>query len=378
MTWTIQTALTSIEVALRDAILDKLGKCITVADLTALRALASGARKDGERAYVTSAVLRYKFARFSQATDNGSTIIKPTDNPTAGRWLATSSTSSTGYLKAVELYEGEVNPEALLVRLNGVKPGVVITYDGDTFTNPSTIAGSIYRNDYDFDLYVISSNLRPQHQSVTGSAIASEAAADPGENAITGDVLALLAGNDLGLSPGVKWCEIVSRKREITSNAATLSDRLMIYALRIRVYASVHIIEDDSATIDLGSLSVQRELAAGTYDEDNYVSTNLVLAVGASGSLTVPVTTGVVNGTAVTSAATSHTFTASMLTYRDLSSAGVWSFVECVPGHQPTDVASGKLRVAVTETNSGGAIVSDIVLAPWLVTYGSPDILDAT
>ena len=37
-----------------------------------------------------------------------------------------------------------------------------------------------------------------------------------------------------------------------------------------------------------------------------------------------------------------------------------------------------QLRVAVTETNSSGAILSDIVLAPWLVTYGSPDILDAT
>jgi len=259
MTWTIETALTSIETALRDVILDRLGKCITVADLTALRALASAAAKDGQPAFVTSATLRYRFSRFSTAADNGTTVIKPTDNPTAGRWLATTSTSSAGYLRAVELYEGEVTPEALLVRLQGAKPGVVIVYDRDSFSKPSTIPGALYKNDYDFDIYCLSSNLRPQHQASIGSAISSEAAADPGVNAITGAVLKLLAGNDLGLSPGVKWTEILERKRQVTGNGPTLADRLMVYGIRIRVYASVHLIDDEDTT-DLESLSVQREI----------------------------------------------------------------------------------------------------------------------
>lgn len=374
MTWTVQTALTSIEVALRDAILDGLGKTATVATLTALRALPSAGMGDGRRVFVTAAALRYRFSRYSTAADNGSTVIKPADNPTAGRWLATASTSASGYLKAVELYEGDRTPEALLIRLQGAKPGVVIVYDSDEFSTPSTVAGSVYKNTYNFTILCISSNLRSEHQTAIGSAIATEAAADPGVNAITGDLISLLAGHRLGLADGVMWTEIVGRSREATVEA----DRLMVYGVRIRVYASVHIVESDDGLVDLGSLSVQRQLAAGIYDASNYVSTTAILATGSSGSLTVPVASGKVNGTAVTSAATSRTFTASRLTYRDLSSAGVWSFVEVAPGHEPAAVASTKLRVAVTETDSGGLVLSDVILAPSLVDFGDPDILDVT
>ncbi len=377
MSFTIENALTSIELGLRNTIADKLAKCPTVATLTALRALPSNVQKDGARVFVTAATLRYRFDRYATTADNGTTIIKPADSPAAGRWLVTASTDANGYLKAVELYEGEVTPEALLTRLQGAKPGAVIVYDRDAFTNPSTIAGALYRNDYDFDIYCISSNLRPQHQASVGSAIAAEAAADPGINAITGAVLHLLAGNDLGLSPGVRWTEILERSREVTSNGATLADRLMIYKVKIRVYASVHNIEDEDTT-DLESLSVQRQLAAGVYDADNYASTYLTIAVGASGSITVPVASGVVAGTSVTSAATSHTFTASRLTYRDLSAAGVWTFVECLIGHSPADVGTDLLRVAVTETDASGLVVSDVVLAPTLADFGGPDTIDTT
>ena len=94
MSFTIQTALTSIETALRDTILDGLGHCLTVATLAALRALPSAGMRDGKRAFVTAATLRYRFSRYSTATDNGTTIIKPTDSPATGRWLATTSASA--------------------------------------------------------------------------------------------------------------------------------------------------------------------------------------------------------------------------------------------------------------------------------------------
>lgn len=257
MSFTLANALTSIETGLRDTILDGLGKTTTVADVTALRALASATSKDGRRVYVSGVGYRYRFDRYGTGTDNGTTIVKPLDVPTTGRgrWLRTTSTSAAGYFKAVELYDGATDPTEILTRLRGVKPGAVIVYDRDDFAKPSTIAGALYKNSYDFDILCVSSNLRPEHQAAIGSAVTAEADDDPGVNKITGDLLALLAGNDLGLSPGVMWCEILGRRRD----SASLADRLMVYGVKVRVYASVHNIPAENTT-DLESLSVQRGL----------------------------------------------------------------------------------------------------------------------
>ena len=382
MTWTIHTALTLIETGLRDTIQDGdgykvgLGKCITVATLAALRAIPFAGVKDGKRAFVTAAGYRYRFDRYSTASDDGSTVIKPNDAGSTGRWLVTVSTSGTGYLKAVELYEGDVNPEALLARLSGVKPGCVIVYDRDDFTFPSVIAGAAYTNNYEFDVLCISSNLRPEHQVAIGSAIASEAADDPGVNKITSDLAYLLAGNQLGLSPGVKWVEILERKRVSTSNAQQLSDRLMIYGLRIRVYASVELPEEDGLTIALNSLSVQRELASRTWDASNYVTgVPLIVGLPSSGNQAIPATTAKVGGTAVTTTSFGNTFNASLLTYRDLDSAGNFYFIEVPLGAIPPAPLSGRLRVAVTETDASANVLADSLLCASIGNYGAPDIL---
>lgn len=262
MSLSMHTALTTIEEALRDTIADGLGKCRTAATLTDLRAYPTAAIKHGARAYCTAAAYRYAFDRFETHADNGTTYIRPADFQSNGVWVRTASTSGSGYLRGVELYDGDFSPSALLVRLNGVKPGVVIVYDGDEWTRPSTIAGSVYKNNYDFSVWCVSSNLRYEPRAATPSPIATESAADPGVNKITGDVAALLAGNQIGLGPGVQWVEILSRKREATN----LADRLMVYGLRIRVYASIHNVEPDDEPIDLTSLSVQRRLAPDLSD----------------------------------------------------------------------------------------------------------------
>ena len=53
--------------------------------------------------------------------------------------------------------------------------------------------------------------------------------------------------------------------------------------------------------------------------------------------------------------------------------------VAVIAGLERPILRTATRAVASTLDDLGsGAILSDIVLAPWLVTYGSPDILDAT
>ena len=251
MPLTLTNALTTLELGLQAAIVDALGRPFVLASIAALRANPSRTVRHLQPVWTTGEGKRWRFDRFSTAADDGVTVIAPTDGG-HGRYLLASSQTAGGYLRAVELYDGNADPATLLERLNGQKPGVVIVYDGDEWTAPGMIAGSVYRNDYTFDVWCLSSNLRAQHQAATGSAVDPD---DPGVNRITGDVAHVIAGSTLGDIEGVRWVEIKSRSRQATS----LADRLMIYGLRIVVYASVHNVEDE-APLSLGSLSVQRQL----------------------------------------------------------------------------------------------------------------------
>lgn len=264
---TLTNCLTNVELALQYHLLVQLGKCLTVADSTALMAIPSASLLDGARSFVTANGRRYLFARYSSAAASGTSVYVPTDAPARGRWLITSSTSATGYVKAVELYEGAVDPQEILTRFRGARPGVMIQYDGDEWTNPSVIAGSFYRNDYRFRLYCVASNLRPEHQSLTGAGItgvgiAAEQAVDPGVNQLTGDVARVLAGSTLDDTPGIRYVEIKDRRRETPPiNEKSLADRLVVYSLDVVVYASVENRESDGLTLDLSSFAVTRALA---------------------------------------------------------------------------------------------------------------------
>ncbi len=236
------TALSLIERTLRDAIVVAYGKRLTgaCADIVALRARVtrgagqSYALTDGALLFVVSKGVCYKWSTFSLAADDGDLIVKPTDAGTAGRWLKTTSTSQTGYLRNVILHNGDFDDEILEERIFAQSPCVAVHFNGEEHVPLSQVPGALYDYRARFQLWSVSRNYRQGDEAAVGSQVAAEASADPGAMQIHGDLKNLLAGNDLGIE-GVKYIEIQGGGVE----RANLADRVFIFYLDLEVRATV-------------------------------------------------------------------------------------------------------------------------------------------
>ena len=253
-----ETALTEIELALRNTIASRYAVTLTKADNAALSALRSIDRTQYEQAIVGGTTL-WRFDRYSTAAAS-STVIVPDDAPAAGRWLKVGARSWTGYLQAVELYEGQPTVEQLLARYGARKPSVVIVWDTAENKSRSLVPGAFYDYKPEFQLWALCTNMRGEQQASIGSAISAEAALESSANRIIGDLKRLLAGNDLALD-GVQWVELGRESRVFTSQ----EDRVIIYQLRVVVLANVHNYEAEPDDVpfpldDPGGFQVQRQL----------------------------------------------------------------------------------------------------------------------
>lgn len=374
----VTTALTTIEEGLRDRLLLGLGQRFTpaAATVSALRAYASASSKHHALRYVTAAGYTYRFNRYSTGVDDGDAVIKPTDNPTAGRWLKTTSTVQTGYARAVELYEGESAAEDIIARF-AARPAIVVVYQGEANTPISQNAGALYDYRPRFAIWMVSSNLRGEHQAATGSQISTEAAADPGANRMLGDVKSLLAGSDLDVT-GVKWVELGAAERAYTS----LADRLMVYQLSVEVRATVHIPDESLVTLDsVRTFDAQRQLVNlhgdDEFDSDNYLVSGITVPTGTGLTKSVASGSAKINGATVAYAGESRAFAASTDTYRDLGTGGTLTFVERSNGQDEPSVTSGALRIGVTVTDASG-VTEDRIIAATLVNFGAVDQIPTT
>lgn len=381
----IRTALTQIEIALLQTIANALQSRLTLATNAALKALPSASRptteSGGERAYVTATGRVWQWSRYSTATASSSVLV-PDDAPTAGRWLLTTSTNPTGYLKAIRLYDGEPSEEKVLVWLFGQVPSVIIEWEGEEYVAKSGGSpGALYWYEPRFSIWAISRNLRGEKQGAIGSAIASEAVADPGVNRIIGDLRRYLAGSDINQT-GVAYCEILSSDRVLSSATA---ERGHVYKLGVKVRATLHnTVADDAdnpATaldrIDATLAWAQETGADGAAYPDDYVSAGGGISAAAGLTATIDETTATIAGVAVTAASTSRTFTASRDTYRYIVAGPAWSYVEVASAAPIPATPSGAFLVGVTSTN-GSAIVLDSLLAARLINSGITDQIDTT
>lgn len=373
----MRTALTQIEVALKNNLLQSFGKRISpsAATITALKAFPSKDLKGDELYYVTSKGLVYQFSRDSSVADDGNLTIQPADLPTTGRWLQTSNTTVTGYARQVRVHLGDESYQSFLKRGIAARPSIHIVYDGTRQIERSLSRGALYMMISSYRIVCISSSFRFAAQAIEGSDIPSEFANDPGTHDMIGDVNTLLAGFDLGLSSiGVQYCLPTSEKFK----TAEIGGRLFIEEQSYNVYYSVHQPDTGVGTVidSLSGITVQRQLVGGMQPLDplNYVSSGLTTPTGASLTQTITAGSAFIAGNPVSVNATSHTFGANVDTYRDLTPSGSWLFVAVPHGQSPASPQAGAMRIGVTVTD-GANVIWDSRIASSKVNYGPVDIV---
>lgn len=371
----VESIITDVESSLVRLIRYGLGARKQVTNLTTL---AAQPKLDGLRYVPASGV--WEWQPFSSATPDGSTVVASTQQ-SRGRWvkLSTSWTygaggqnlgsKTTGYLLTVEEFDSEDVAE-VVERIKDATPSVLVQWAG---SNPQSIAnprGYFYRDDLAFVLLIVSSNLRGVAAATQGSALPTEAAADPGVHAIVGQLRRLICG----VSPvfgvdGVERLEIgpVSRIFEADDR------RLYVYSMLVTARCSWSVEDEDLVDFTLQAQPVLvDDYPLPGFDKANFIASGGDFAEGLGDGLdrTITAVVAVVGGVSVSAAELAHTFTASKDTYRDLSADG-WDFVEVDVGTDPPAPAAGSLRVAVTRTDETG-VVSDQALCSFAVPFGEP------
>ena len=356
------------------------------ANLTALAAMDVLVLNDGALVYVTSESAVYEWLTFSVSAVSSPTVIAPASPPAGkvnGRWhkVVTDWTygaggvnlgwKTTGYLKAVEAYSVDEGPDAAIERVFGKTPSVLVQFTGDAPISDSGLRGAFYKTTLNFQLLIITANLRGRVNATQGPPVqlTDEASSDPGAYRIIGHLRRLLCGVS-GIF-GVAGIERI----EIGPTSLAFEDydqRLYVWTMNVMMKGSFQIEDED---LEDAALRIQPALTenwpAVTWDKNNYISRGggLDEGVGTGLSRTVDETIAKVAGTAVSVAATPVTFSASSDTYRDLSTAGTWIFTAVAAGAPQPALASGRMRVAVTRTDASN-VLGDMALCSFSIPYG--------
>ncbi len=388
----LRTALSQIEQALHRVIRWHLLKTTaTVATPAALRArVTRGASGTSvltfEALFVTSLGLRVEWSATSTATDNGTSVFKPDDVNTAqaGRWLITESTAASGYLLAVNFWDGETSTEQFQSRIFAARPSVAIVWEGATNEPRSTIPGAIYDYQARFSIWCIDENLRPRYEAFFGSEVSSDSA-HPGVIAILGDVKKHLADQNkrtvdpddstsgpFSFGGGVKLIAIGDE----TMEDADLDGRVMVMSLAVEVFGSVENGDDaDTEHVTVTSVYVQPNLTSlnqqTEWDADNYVVSGYRFEPQTGLTATPSAGVAVVGGADVASTPAAHTFTEYTDTYCDLGTEGTITYVEVANNDAAPDTTADALRIGVVTTDSLG-ITEYVPIAAVSAAFGDP------
>lgn len=391
----IRTCITQVQSALVDAISlafqYRYPEAQTVEDL---RTAESKDLPDRALRFVVDEGCVYRLVYSSRLPQLLPYVVHPTDRDDVergGRWIRQSSSVTlgpnyqrfvhrirTGYAQAVQAFQGE-DGEAL-DRIYARRPAFLVEWAGDTLELRGYQPGTIYEQDLDFDIICLSQNLRDEQEALYGSPYVGEIDPgqystqprinDPGLYRLIGDVRYFLAGNQLGLGPGIKWCDIQGQAQIAEEN---LAQRVFAARVPIKVRASVHIVDED--LVSPIEIWIQRQDANaiandGVIDPGNHVADGYRFSP--QDGLTAAPSPGVayINGALVTSAPGAWTFEPNADTYRDLFPTGQ-IFYQPVDNNAEAPVQPpGTLRLGFTVTDAS-SIIQDVLLCSFAVNSGA-------
>ncbi len=378
----IRTVITQVSQALVDAI--DLGfryRYPAASNVEELRHLPSLTIPNKALRFVTEEGVCYRFLLYSSLPHSAPSVIRPTDRAQNGRWVRTQSKvtmgpnyfrpvhrEKTGYARAVQRYEGDLDNKTMLERIYAQRPAFLVRWTDDEVITKSTVQGGLFEYNLSFILYALACNYRPEQEVLEGSDVSIET--DPGLDRMIGDLRYLLAGSDLGLGPGIKYCDIQGAAKIIDDD---LSQRSFIAEIPLLVRASVHRADED--LVPLKELSIQTQLGEtrgqDPFDRANYLKKGYRIDYG--NGLTATPSSGIayIGGELVASSPGAHTFTPNKDTYRDLGLDGLLRYAEVEHDEDPPPQEKNTLRIAMSRTNATD-IIYDGIIAPSLEDYGDP------
>lgn len=335
--------------------------------------------------FVTTVGRVYKYEGYSLEIDDNLNVIIPNDMPIGGRgrWIKQDLALDkgpnyrkpvyivqTGYAKAVEPYEGQLNIPNEELRAMGVIPGFFVHWAGDEYETASQYQGSVYFVKHRFVIQCLSSCLRPDASALYGSPFQSENDYDPGLYRMMGDVRYLLAGSKIGVSTvdytDLKAGDVVEEDWD---------SRIFIGEVEVIVRDTVNIADED--LVDFRELAIIPHLTESKGDIFNLSSYILQgLRVPILSGLSVAPESGSVlmNDNIVYSNPTVYNFPANSITYRDLDINGNFIYSSISSGEDPPIQPPNTMRIGLSITDSSN-ITFDNYLADSNVPYGSPYII---
>lgn len=376
----IRTCITQISQALVETIdLAYRYRYPEAKDLVELQSLQTIALPHRSLRFVVDQGVCYRLILPSTLAHNPPLVIQPNDRPKNGRWIQTHSKVTlgpayfrplhrvrSGYARSIERYQDDTGHQ--LERIYGQRPSFLVEWVQDDLQVSSTVQGGWYKNHMQFVLHALCKNYRPEEEALEGSPVDQDM--EPGLDRMIGDLRYLLAGSDLGLGPGIQYCDIQGNAKITVQD---LSQRSFTAEIPLKIIASVHRADED--LLPLQEVWIQEQLAElrglAVFDEDNYLRKGYRI-IYTGGLLGTP-NPGIayVGGLLVASAPGVRHFTPQKDTYRDLGIDGVLRYTEVDVAAPAPIKEPGTLRIGFTRTDAN-EIVDDFLLCASLEDYADP------
>lgn len=395
-----RTVQTILENLLRDSILYALGTRLPqVATVAALRAVSTmGAsntpsRLDDDLITVAGTPLKaFRWNTYSNASDDGTNVIRPSDVPTGnrGRWIKWTSVlrfaqtigddavtldqNESGHAVRVIALDKSLSVDELINLLAGQVPAIVIESVDDDPDEATQNVGQTYLADYNFNVHCIVENLRDRREAAQGSEVTSDNTL--GANTLDGLVQALICGTRLypvieGTTDGIRtvqkgrgynWISDYAQGRVIRSRSYT-----------VRVSEEIPAYESDTAVVNLAVFQAQL-VGAGEdgFDVNNYLASGCAFVIGGALSQALSAGAAVIDGEEVAYAGEAVTLPAYSDTYYDLSTEGDMTLTSVTAGGSTPAVAADSMRIGRVTTN-GLVVVGVELLVTTIENYG-PEI----